>query len=154
CRPKLTPAPPAVVVAPPPVVVLEPPPVVMAPAARSRIAILSFVVNAPVGLVPASFGDWAAEQITTYYGPVYEVVGRGEVCWYMGRLGLTMRDVLVDASARRWLARALNVRFFVFGSIQHTASFDVSTHFVDAESGAKQGGGQIHVQDQQELKLR
>src|SRR5262249_39310928 len=30
----------------------------------------------------------------------------------------------------------------------------VTTHLVDVETGAKQGGGQIHVQDHQELKLR
>jgi hypothetical protein len=152
CRPHLPPPPP-----PPPVVVgiaPAPPPVVIVPVARPRIAVLNFVVNAPPGLVPPAFGDWAADQVASYFTPSYDVVERGEVCWYMGRLGLTMRDVLVDASARLWLGRALNVRFFVFGAVQHTASFDVSTHLVDVETGAKQGGGQIHVQDQQELKLR
>src|SRR5262249_46235385 len=59
-----------------------------------------------------------------------------------------------DASARRWLGRALNVRFFVFGVIQQTASFNVSTHLVDAETGVKQGTAQIHVKDPNELKLR
>src|SRR4029077_4706333 len=83
-----------------------------------------------------------------------EVVDRGELFWYMGRLGMTVRDVLTDASARRWLGRALHVRFFVFGVIQQTASFNVSTHLVDAESGVKQGTAEIHVKDPNELKLR
>jgi hypothetical protein len=171
CRPLLPPAPPPVVVAaPPPVVVAapSPPAVIAAPALGvgpalgagfltpppSRVAVLSFVVNADPGLAPPAFGDWAAEQVASCYAPTYQVVDRGEVSWYMGRLGLTMRDVLVDVSARRWLGRALNVRFFVFGAIEQTASFNVTTHLVDAESGARQGGGTIHVQDHNELKLR
>jgi tetratricopeptide (TPR) repeat protein len=151
CRPHLPPPPP-----PPPVVVVQPtaPPVVVVPVVRPRVAVLNFVVNADPGRVPPAFGDWAAEQVASYFTPAYEVVERGEVCWYMGRLGITMRDVLVNPSARVCLGRALNVRFFVFGAIQQTASFDVSTHVIDAESGNKQGGGKIHVQDHQELKLR
>lgn len=155
CRPHLPP--PVVVVAPPPpplVIVAPAPPVVYVPVARPRIAILNFVVNADPGRVPSSFGDWAAEQMTAYFNPMYEVVERGEVCWYMGRLGITMRDVVYNPSARVCLGRALNVRFLVMGAIQQTASFDVSTHLVDVESGGKQGGGKIHVQDSQELKLR
>jgi tetratricopeptide (TPR) repeat protein len=149
CRPYLPPPP---VVQPVPVVVAAPAPVVVV--ARPRIAVLNFVVNADPGLVPPAFGDWASEQVASYFTPTYDVVERGEVCWYMGRLGVTMRDVLMNPSARVCLGRALNVRFFVFGAIQQTASFDISTHLIDAESGAKQGGGQIHVQDHQELKLR
>jgi tetratricopeptide (TPR) repeat protein len=72
----------------------------------------------------------------------------------MGRLGITMRDVLTNAGARIALAQALNVRFFAYGVIQQTASFNVSTHLIDAETGARHGGGDIHVQDHQELKLR
>lgn len=154
CRPHLPPPPPP---PPPPAVVVvtpAPPPVVIVPVARPRIAVMNFVVNAAPGLVPPAFGDWATEQIASYFNPMYEIVDRGEVCWYMGRLGITMRDVLANPSARVCLGRALNVRFFVFGAIQQTASFDVTTHMVDVETGGKQGGGKIHVQDHQELKLR
>jgi hypothetical protein len=162
CRPHLPPPPPPPVIVaapPPPVVVIDPappPPVVVpvVPVVRPRIAVMNFVVNAQPGLVPPALGDWAAEQVACYYAPTYEVVERGEVCWYMGRLGVTMKEVLAEPSARCCLARALNVRLFVFGAIQQTASFDVTTHLVDAETGARQGGGKVHVQDQQELKLR
>ena len=138
CRPRLPPPPPVVVVVPPP----------------PRVAVMNFVVNADPGLVPVGFSDWAADQMASYFVGPYQVVDRGEVCWYMGRLGITMRDVLTNASARLWLGRALNVRFFVFGIVEQTHSFNVSTHLVDAETGVKQGGGMIHVQDHQELKLR
>jgi tetratricopeptide (TPR) repeat protein len=131
-----------------------PPPVVIVPVAKPRIAVLSFVVNAPASMAPPGMGEWAADQVTCQFRPAYEVVERGELFWYMGRLGLTVRDVLTDSAARRWLARALNVRFFVFGVVQQTASFDVSTHLVEAETGVRQGAGRIHVQDHQELKLR
>ena len=124
CKRCLPPAPPVVVVAVPP------PP---------RIAVLNFAVNADPSLAPAGFGDWTAQYVACQYSPTYEVVDRGEVFWYMNKLGMSVRDVLTDPSARRWLGRALNVRFFVFGVIQQTMSFNVSTHLVDAETGVKQG---------------
>src|SRR5262249_34754163 len=99
-------------------------------------------------------GDWAAESLAAQFAPAYQVVDRGAVFWYMGRLGLTVRDVLFDTSARLCLAKALNVRYFAFGIVQQTASFNVTTHLIDAETGAKQSTGSIHVQDHQELKLR
>ena len=109
--------------------------------------------DASAGTMSPNLGDLAAEQFASYCGD-YELIDRGEVNWYMGRLGITLRDLLRESSARRCLAQALNVRFFVFGSIQQTASFDVSTHLIDAESGTRTGTGMIHVQDHQELKLR
>ncbi len=146
CQPHLPPPPP-----PPVVIVLRPPIVAVV---RPRIAVVNFLVNADPAQAPPGFGDWAADQLASYLAPTYEVVDRGELYWYMGRLGLTIRDVATDVSARRWLGRALNVRYFAFGIVQQTASFNVSTHLLDAESGAKQGLGSIHVQDQQDLKLR
>jgi tetratricopeptide (TPR) repeat protein len=158
CRPYLPPPPPpppppsSVVVvqdplAPPPVVVVAPPP-------RPRLVVFNFLVNADPGLVPPAFGDVASDHFASCFGATYEIVDRGEVCWYMGRLGITMRDVLTNAGARITLAQALNVRFFAYGVIQQTASFNVTTHLIDAETGARHGGGDIHVQDHQELKLR
>jgi tetratricopeptide (TPR) repeat protein len=120
---------------------------------RPRLAVFGFYLGAPVGLVPANVGDLAADQFASYCGG-YQVIDRGEVCWYMGRLGITLRDLMRDPVAQRCLAQALNARFFVFGSIQQTASFDVSTHLIDAESGVRTGTATIHVQDHQELKLR
>src|SRR5262249_35446377 len=113
-----------------------------------------FVVNCQPGLVPPAYGDWACDHFASCFGGSHEVVERGEVCWYMGRLGITMRDVLTNPCARRGLAQALNVRFFAFGTIQQTASFNVSSHLIDAESGTRVGGGDIHVQNHEELKLR
>jgi tetratricopeptide (TPR) repeat protein len=158
-RPYLPPPPPPpVVIAPtPPLVVLPappPPPVIIAPPARPRIAVFNFLLQCDPGLVPASLCDWAADQFACYFGTGYQVIDRGEVCWYMGRLGITMRDVLNNPNARRCLAQALNARFFVFGAIQQTHSFDVTTHMLDAATGARTGTGAIHVQDHNELKLR
>jgi colicin import membrane protein len=115
---------------------------------------LNFAVNAEPSYAPAGFGEWTAQYVACQYSPTYEVVDPGEVSWYMNKLAMSVQDVLTDASARRWLGRALNVRFFVFGVIQQTASFNVSTHLVDAETGVKQGTAQIHVKDPNELKLR
>jgi tetratricopeptide (TPR) repeat protein len=158
------PPPPVVVVAPPPPVVVvpdplvfPPPPVVVLPPPpplRPRIIVFNFLVNVPPGLVPPAVGDWAADQFAALFFPAFEVVDRGEVCWYMGRLGITMRDVLTNPIARLTLAQALNVRFIVFGAIQQTASFNVTSQMIDAETGAGAGSGMIHVQDHQEMKLR
>jgi tetratricopeptide (TPR) repeat protein len=156
CRPYLPPPPPPQVVVAPPPVVADPAPlvVVAVPPPRPRIAILNFLVDADPALAPPGLGDWAAQQLACYFSPTYEIADRGELFWWMGRMGMTVRDVLTDASARRWLGRALNVRFFVFGVVQQTHSFDVSTHLIDVETGSKQGVGSIHVQDHTELKLR
>jgi tetratricopeptide (TPR) repeat protein len=157
CQPYLPPPPPP---PPPPVAVvvqdpLAPPPViVVAPPRRPRLVVFNFLVNADPGFVPPSFGDVASDHFGSCFGATYEIVDRGEVCWYMGRLGITMRDVLINPGARIALAQALNVRYFAYGVIQQTASFNVTTHLIDAETGARQGGGDIHVQDHQELKLR
>lgn len=153
CRPHLPPPPP-VVVAPAPALVVAPAPVVVDSLGRPRVAVLNFIVNASPTLAPPGLDEWAADQMASYYAPMYEVVDRGQVFWYMGRLGLTMRDLACDASARICLARALHVRYFAFGFVQQTASFDVTTHLVDAETGGKQASGHIHVQDHTELKLR
>ena len=85
--------------------------------------------------MPPSTGEWAADHFASYCGD-FELIDRGEVCWYMGRLGITMREVLRDPPARRVLAQALNARYFVFGAIEQTASFNVNIHLIDAETGA------------------
>jgi tetratricopeptide (TPR) repeat protein len=142
------------VVVPPPLVVTPPRVVVVTPPIRPRIAIFNFLVNCRPGLVPVGIDNWAADNLASYFAPTHVVIDRGEVCWWMGRLGITMRDVLNNPSARHGLAQALNARFFIFGAIQQTASFEVTTHMIDAETGARSGGGRIHVQDHTEMKLR
>ena len=86
-------------------------------------------------VVPPVLGPWTADNLAPYFCPPYDVVDRETVCWYMNRLGLSLRDVLTDPVARRWLGRALGVRFFVLGDVRQTASFVVTTHLVDAECG-------------------
>src|SRR5262249_52404664 len=147
CRPYLPP-PPSVVVVPEPVVVVPPPPV------RPRLAVFNFYVNAAPGLVPPAADSWAADCFASYCGRRFEIIDRGEVCWYMGRLGITMKDVLGDPGARVALSQALNARYFVFGAMVQTHSFDVTTDMIDAQSGARTGTGMIHVQDHSEMKLR
>jgi hypothetical protein len=121
---------------------------------RPRLAVFNFYIDAPAGLVPAATDGWAADCFASYCANRFEVIERGQVCWYMGRLGITMKEVLGDPSARVALARALHARYFAFGALVHTASFNVTTDLVDAESGAHTATALIHVQDQNEMKLR
>jgi tetratricopeptide (TPR) repeat protein len=143
CKPLLPPPPP-----PPVIVVVAPPP------PPPRLAVLDFVECGNPAVVPPGLGAWTAQNIAPYFFPAYEVVDRGEVFWWMGRLGMTYRDLMTDPSARRWLGRALNVRYFVLGTLRETASFDATTHLLDAETGYVVGAGRIHVESPWELKLR
>jgi len=150
CRPFLPAPAPVVAVAPQPVPVALVPPV----AARPRLVVFNFLVQGAPGFVPPACGDWAADHFAACFGPSYQVVERGEVCWYMGRLGITMREVVNDPSARVALAQAMNVRFFLYGGIEQTNSLNVTAHLIDAPTGARTGTGMIHVQDHNEMKLR
>ncbi|MCI0464360.1 MAG: tetratricopeptide repeat protein [Gemmataceae bacterium] len=137
---------------PPPVVVVEAP-----PPPRPRVAVLDFAVLADPRAVPPGLGSWTPEHLAPYFCPTLRVVDRGEVAWYLGRSGVTLRDLMVDPHARRWLGRALNVRYFLLGNINQAdgaGSLEVSAHLLDAEYGFVQGAGRILVHDPAELKLR
>ena len=136
CRPHL----------PPPIVVIVPP--------RPRLGVLPFAEIGPAGFVPHGTGIWTAEAIAPYFASHYDVIDSGEVFWWMGRLGLSLRDVLIDPSARLCLARAMGVRFFLMGNLRYTASFDATAQLVDAEFNALIGSGAVHVHSRNELKMR
>src|SRR5262249_20798713 len=120
CRPHLPP--PVVVIAAPP----PPPP---------RLAVLDFVECGPPSVIPPGLGAWAAQEMAPYFAPASEVVARGELFGWMGRLGMTYRDLVTDPAARRWLGRALGARFFVVGTLRETTSFDAAASLLDAETG-------------------
>src|SRR5262249_17494483 len=105
-------------------------------------------------VVAPGLGAWTAEGLAPYFCPPYEVVDRGEVFWYMGRMGMSLRDLMTDPAARRWLARALNIRYFMFGTVRQGRGLEVTTHLVDAEYGFLQGSARVLVRDPYELKLR
>lgn len=134
------------------VVPLAAPPVLIVE--RPRIAVLPFAVYGDPLLVPPSLSYWTPSHLAPYFGWRYEVVDPSEIYWYMGRMGITMRDLMEDANARRWLGRATGVRYFVLGACVQAGSFDVNTYLIDAEFGYLQGAASIRVRDPFELKLR
>ena len=134
--------------APPVVVVAQP------VFARPRLAVLPFVTKGRPGMVPPSLSYWTPSHLAPYFASRYEVVDTAEIYWFMGRMGLTIRDLMVDPDARRWLGRAVGVRYFVLGSHVETFSFDVNAYLVDAEFGHLVGSGRIHVHHRHELKMR
>jgi tetratricopeptide (TPR) repeat protein len=147
CKPCVPPPP------PPPVVVVVPEPVVIV--ARPRVVVMPFLVSGNPLVVPPALGDWTPQQLAPYLQFAgYDIVDPAEVYWYMGSLGMTMNDLMTDPSARRWLGRAVGARFFLLGTIEQTASFDVSTYLIDAEFGYLQGGARMHVRSPFELRLR
>ncbi|MCI0683416.1 MAG: hypothetical protein L0Y71_15030 [Gemmataceae bacterium] len=141
--------PPPVVVARP-VVIVQPPPIIV----RHRIAVLDFATFGDPRVVPPGLGPWTAHHLAPYFRSRYDVIDPSEVYWWMGRMGMSMRDLLVDAGARRWLARAVGVRYFVVGALVETASFNVHTYMIDAEFGYLHSSAHIHARNPRELKLR
>src|SRR5204862_2576111 len=114
--------------------------------AKPRIAIMPFMTLATTPFGPPPYlAYWTPNQLAPYFSYRYEVVDPAEIYWYMGRMGLTMNDLLVDVNARRWLARAVGVRYFVFGNHIETTSFDVNTFLIDAEVGYMQSKASINV---------
>lgn len=137
---------------------LCPPPVVVVPVLRPRIVVLPFAEFRDPFQVPSSIppglGVWTAGAIAPYLAGRYDVVDSGELYWWMGRLGLTMRDVLTNPSARLCLGRAIGARFFLMGALREVASFDVSTHIIDAELNGQVYGAQMRVNNAAELRYR
>ena len=122
--------------------------------ARPRLAVLPFAEIGAPGFVPYSTGFWAAGNIAPYFFPAYDIVDPGVASWWMARLGLTYREVLVDPSARLLLARALGVRYLLFGSLNENMGIDASTQIVDAEFNALTAQAMIHAGNPYELKMR
>ena len=141
CAPHVPP-PPALVVVAQPVLVVKP-----------RVAVLNFLTVGDPRLLSPGLGPWTAQQLAPYYSQNFEVVDPAEVYWTMGRLGMTMRDLMDDPNARRWLARAVNLRYFVLGTIEF-GSLDVHAYLLDAEHGFVQGSGRVVARDPFDLKLR
>src|SRR5262245_39442300 len=136
---------------------LCPPPVVVVQT-RPRLVVLPFAeFHDPFAVpssIPQGLGIWTADAIAPYFAGTYDVVDRGEVFWWMGRLGLSMRDVLTNPEARLCLGRALGARYFLMGSLREVASFDVTTHVIDAELNAQTLGARIRVNNAAELRFR
>jgi hypothetical protein len=119
-----------------------------------RVAVIDFAVIGDPNAVPVGLRWWTPQLLGAYLSGSFEVVDRRETNWWMGRMGMTLRDLIVDPYARRWLGRALNTRYFVFGTVTQTASFNVDTYLVDAEYGDLKGRGFVHARDAIELRWR
>lgn len=131
---------------------------VVVPVVRPRLVVLPFVeFRDPFAIpssIPPGLGVWTAEAMAPYFGGQFDIVTAGEVYWWMGRLGLTLRDVLTNPYARLTLGRAVGSRFFLMGTLREVASFDVSTKLIDAELNAQTGGAVVRCQNANELRFR
>lgn len=131
-----------------------PPPVVVFPA-PPRAAIVNFQVGGDPRVLPPPLGGWLAEQIAPYFSPPLEIVDRGQLYWYMGRLGLTVQDLVFNLEARLWLGRALGLRYLILGAVQMLPDGRISllTVMVDTEFGTLAGRGEIILLSPAEIKL-
>jgi tetratricopeptide (TPR) repeat protein len=131
-----------------------PPPVAVAPSPPPRAAVVNFQVGGDPRLLPPALSGWLAENFAPYLSPPLEVVDRGELYWYMGRLGLTIQDLDFDLDARLWLGRALGIRYLILGAIQNLPNGRISllAVMVDTEFGTMAGRGEVLLRSPVEIK--
>lgn len=121
---------------------------------RERMALLPCLVTSDAKFVSPAVSTWLPDQLAPYLSAAFDIVDAGEVNWMMGRLGLTMSDVVRDASIRRWLGRASGVRYLALGRVQYLNGMVVTLSLLDTEAGWEVGRGQLVAQNIHELKLR
>lgn len=130
------------------------PPMTVQPVKRDRLALLNFFVSGDQRTVSQELSTWIPENLMPYFAVGYEVIDPGEVYWMMSRLGLKLGDVIRDSGVRRWLGRAVGVRYLVMGRVQDIGGLTVTTSLLDVEQGWESGRGQVVVHHLRELKLR
>lgn len=122
---------------------------------RQRLVVLDFVTPRPSGSLPLGIGPWIADQLAPYYSPTYSVLDRGAMYWYMGRLGLSLRDVILDPMTRAYLGQALNTRYFIIGTVRHLpAGFEATAHMMDVATNIRVDVATVKARTLQELKCR
>ncbi len=129
---------------------LLPPNFALFSSSRQRVAILDFHAQPPVN---PGIGSWTAQGLAPYFSSHYDLADPREVYWFMGSVGLTMNDLVVNADARRWLGRALNIQYFVMGNV-HAGSFHVHSFMLHAEHGYIHSRGHVYARSTWELKVR
>jgi colicin import membrane protein len=129
------------------------------PALGGSMALFNFAAIGDPVFERSGFGSWVADNLAPYFSPPFLVVDRGTVNFYMARLGLTLRDVLRDPFTRQWLGRAMNVRYFLFGTVVQgprafNRTLEVKTHLIDVEFGFEVGSGDIITLSPAEMRMR
>ncbi|MBI4863901.1 MAG: hypothetical protein HY815_27130, partial [Candidatus Riflebacteria bacterium] len=121
---------------------------------RDRVAVLPFIVAVDRTRDPDRLSGWLPDRLVPHLRRHLDVVDRFETVWWLQRLGLTVDLVAREARARRWLARALDVRYLLFGAVRQTGSLDVTLHLFDVELEALAGEGRVHVRHVRDLAHR
>jgi hypothetical protein len=135
---------------------LCPPPVEVVVVTKPRMVVLpiaEFRTQVPSAIDPG-LGLWTAGALSPYLSNRYDLVDANEAYWWMCRLGLTIRDVLVDPAARLCLGRALGARYFLMGSLQDNAGIEVTARVIDGELNGQVYAAMIHVGNSGELRYR
>ncbi len=151
CR-TYAPPPPPVAFVPTPAFAPVASPVPVAVALRPRMVVFGFVPGR-ADLVPPRATDLLADQLASYFAGQYEMVDRGELSWYMGRLNLTVADVLNDPVSRRCLAESIGARYFTFTALT-AGSLKMDSHVIDAQTNTRTGSASIVAANHDELKMR
>jgi tetratricopeptide (TPR) repeat protein len=125
-----------------------------APGHQPRVVVFDFAPMGSSTSVPTYWSGHIADHFATYLAPEWEAVDRGEWIWWMGRLGLSFADLLSDPAARIVLARSLNARYFLFGSMARRSSWDIRAYLVEPETGSLVSASRVSAKDGTELKTR
>ena len=116
---------------------------------KPRVAIFDF-------LTPGDdrSGAAMADHLGVYLSPAYRAVPREEIVWTLTQLGLSPLEVATDASARLYLARALDTRFVVFGQVRPERDrLMAAVHWLDAETGQRTAAVQLSAASRGEMRL-
>jgi tetratricopeptide (TPR) repeat protein len=128
-----------------------------APPVQSQpgLAVLDFITIGDPRIVPTGLGGRVAARLGPYFTPHFRVVDRGALAWYMGRLGLTIRDVVTDPVGRAYLGMATDARYFIVGTVRPTpAGVEVVAHLLDATTGGRVDKAAFIARDVAELQYR
>ncbi|MCX7699581.1 MAG: hypothetical protein N2039_01755, partial [Gemmataceae bacterium] len=125
-----------------------------APGGRKRVILIPFATAANSRSEATPLGRWVADFFGCYLGPEWDIVHTEELSYWMGRLGLTISDLLTDSASRACLAQALQARYYLWGSVVRRNQIDVRTYLMDAMTGEFVAGSRIAGRDTTEVKNR
>ncbi len=119
---------------------------------RPGLAILDFRIVGQSKVAPTYLSWWIPANLAPYLTRDYREIDRAELLWWMGRLGVTPADLVRDHAARIYLARAVDARYFLFGSAVEVDDLRLTDYLVEAATGFLVSGARIQVRDAGDLR--
>jgi len=122
-----------------------------ASASRPRVAVFDVTVSGEKS--GGDLGGWCSECLASQLPPALQEIGREELNWYLYRLGLSLSEIVHDSAARVYLARALDARYLIVGTLRSgPAGMEASAVMIDAEIGRRVSATSARAVDRADLR--